>query len=112
MKIWNKLRGIRGIEWMMPLALLVLVMLVMLRENEGGARNTAIEARLAQALSWVKGAGEVRVVIYDEGDEIEGVLIVAEGAEDLRVRLEIGEAAHAVLGVDLERIEVMDMKEE
>ena len=112
MKIWNKLRAVRGIEWMMPLVLLALIMLVLLREDGFGTQNTEIEARLAQALSWVEGAGKVRVVIYDESDEIGGVLIVAEGADDLRVRLAIGEAARTVLGVELERIEVMDMKGE
>ena len=42
---------------------------------------------------------------------VSGVIVVAEGAGNVRVELELLEAVHALLGVDSERIEILAMKE-
>ncbi|MCL2433785.1 MAG: hypothetical protein FWD16_04630 [Clostridia bacterium] len=87
------------------------------------AGQTGDEARLAATLSAIKGAGQVRVMItYDTaappeaaqalGDNapgqqnIKGVLIVAEGAEDLFVRAALLQAAQTVLRVPANCVDV------
>ena len=90
--------------------------------------SSALEKRLAAALSQLEGAGSVEVVIY-HGEETEesagvlpvfsvggsrkqdaapkGVLVLAQGADDMRVRLEIARAVQSVLGVPASNVEVL-----
>ena len=67
--------------------------------------------------------GKVRVMIREESraeisafapqqePSAEGVVIVCEGADDLRVRLALEQAAQALLGVPCSRIQVVKMEE-
>ena len=61
-------------------------------------------------LSAVEGAGEVRAMVAEEGGTVAGVVIVAAGAEDVGVRLSLMQAARALLGVELDQIEVIQMR--
>jgi len=87
------------------------------------AVQTGDEARLAATLSAIKGAGQVRVMITYEVDgipgaaeamgdnlpqerNIKGVLIVAQGAEDLSVRAALLQAAQTVLRVPANCVDV------
>jgi len=103
-------------------------------EQPGGSQNEMLAEQMEDALSEMKGVGEVRVVIHytDEeqlvsaaapeetvfGDsepinevqssrEISGVMIVAEGAEDIRVRTEMMNAVTALLDVAPNRVEIL-----
>lgn len=122
--------------------------------------ETAVEERLAQTLSAIRGAGKVRVMItYDTGveivpamstdvqsstsqspaeggavinenrtessrpatlrdealvlteraPEVRGVIVIAEGAADIGVKLKLQSAVQTVLGVNIDRIEVFEM---
>lgn len=122
--------------------------------------ETAVEERLAQTLSAIRGAGKVRVMItYDTGAQIvpamstdvqsstsesaaeggttinenrtessrpatlqdealvltekapavRGVIVIAEGAADIGVKLKLQSAVQTVLGVGLDQIEVFEM---
>lgn len=122
--------------------------------------ETAVEERLAQTLSCIRGAGKVRVMItYDTGAQIvpamstdvqsntsqstaegsstvtenrtessrpatlqdealvltektpavRGVIVIAEGAADIAVKLRLQSAVQTVLGVDTNCIEVFEM---
>ncbi len=104
------IKGAKRIEWIaLAAALAVLILLganyLTKREEPTGA--TEQEARVAAALNSVSGAGKVRVLI-GEGDG-GGVLVVAEGADDVRVALELARAVSTLLGVPNERIEVLKM---
>ncbi len=74
------------------------------------AQPTELEARLERVLSAVEGAGEVRAMVAEEGGAVAGVVIVAAGAEDVGVRLSLMQAARALLGVELDQIEVIQMR--
>lgn len=128
---------------------------------EQAPASTAVEERLAETLSAIRGAGKVRVMItYDTGaqlvpamstdvqssasestadgggttrnenrtessrpatvrdealvltekaPEVRGVIVIAEGAADIAVRLKLQSAVQTVLGVDINRIEVFEM---
>jgi len=110
MKLWENLRGARGLEWMLLAVCLTLMLMLLLRDEENVLTATELETRLEATLSCVEGAGQVRVLVNEGETGVLGVLIVAEGAQDLRVRLELEQAAHSILGVELERIEVLRME--
>ena len=108
----EKLRGARGLEWLLLLVAVCVAALALTRAGggSGAAQPTELEARLERVLSAVEGAGEVRAMVAEEGGAVTGVVIVATGAEDVGVRLSLMQAARALLGVDMERIEVIQMR--
>lgn len=103
--------------------------------------ESRIEARLAQILSGIRGAGKVEVMVViganNEssqnggtdtggllshspsgkavndlgGTRVEGVIVIAEGADDIRVRTDIQSAVRSLLGIDASRIGVYSMCE-
>jgi len=78
----------------------------------GRAGSDTLEARMEKALSQVEGAGRVCVVLSRSGENgpVTGAVIVAEGADSVRVLLELQRAARALLALELDCIEVLDMK--
>ena len=108
----EKLRGARGLEWLLLLVAVCVAALALTRAGggDGAAQPTELETRLERVLSAVEGAGEVRAMVAEEDGAVTGVVIVATGAEDVGVRLSLMQAARALLGVDMERIEVIQMR--
>lgn len=120
---WAALKGAKRLEWILVLAVFAAVMLLVASRNGASGGETALEARMEAVLSSVRGAGRVRVLVSETKDNaeafsasesagsVQGVVIVAEGADDLRVALELSGAAQALLGVDAEKIQVLKMEE-
>ena len=107
----EKLRGARGLEWLLLLIAACVAALVLTRGgSDAGAQPTELEARLERVLSAVEGAGDVRAMVTEEGGAVSGVVIVAAGAEDISVRLSLMQAARALLGIGLDQIEVIQMR--
>ena len=107
----EKLRGARGLEWLLLLIAACVAALVLTRGgSDAGAQPTELEARLERVLSAVEGAGEVRAMVSEQNGEIAGVVIVAAGAEDVGVRLSLMQAVRALLDVELDQIEVIQMR--
>lgn len=122
-----RLKGVR--QWpVIALVLALSVMALIALNGAGGgtveAPGTALEVRMASVLSAIDGAGRVRVLLREkdqaisafsqtEGQlpEVEGAVIVAEGAGDVRVALSLQRAVRALLGIPIERIEVLAMDE-
>ena len=92
--------------------------------QDSGALGDALETRLAAVLSRMEGAGQVEVVIHyaqtvstsawpqesaQETGEPVGVVVVAEGADNLRVRLELAQAVQTLLRLEAESVEVFAM---
>ena len=75
---------------------------------EDGMRVTA---RGAASVSYTH-LGDVRAMVTEREEKIVGVVIVAEGAGDIGVRLSLMQAARALLEIDLEQIEVIEMRRE
>lgn len=71
---------------------------------------TPLEARLEEVVSHIEGAGRVRSMIREDESGIAGVLIVCEGAEDIAVRLRVQTAVCTLLGVENNRISVVEME--
>lgn len=95
--------------------------------RETVAVDDSLEARLTRALSAMEGAGAVEVVIFYQealtetsewlqtstrGERVPvSAIVVAEGAGDLSVRLEIAQAVRTLLRLDAESVEVFRMGE-
>ena len=78
-----------------------------------GATGTTTDERLASILSDIAGAGAVSVMITYEADnvtKVQGVMIVAKGASDFKVRSELVTATQTLLGVTARQISVFTMK--
>lgn len=117
----EQLRAARHIEWLLMLiGLAAAVLLITGAEGTGGAPSTEMERRMEAVLSCVEGAGRVRVLVNapdsipafaQEQTGPTGVVVVAEGADDVKVRLALQQAVRALLGVGTGQIEILAMKE-
>ena len=104
----DRLKGLRYGEILLAAAVIAACALLLGRSGGGDA----LEKRMEAVLSQVDGAGRVRVLVSrtDEGAAT-GAVIVAEGAHSVRVLLELQRAAKALLGLELDQIEVLGMRE-
>lgn len=76
----------------------------------GGEGSTSRQKReTVQPATITTEAGQQAIVLYEKEPQIRGVLVVAEGAGDPSVRLNLQRAVMAVTGVSLDRIEVFEM---
>lgn len=73
----------------------------------------ALEQRLAAMLEKIQGVGQVEVMITTTGEkgQIEGVVVVAQGADSPQVRQEIIETAQALFPIAAHKIKVCKMTE-
>ena len=89
-----------------PVIILAVGLLMMLMP--GKAENTAEQndeaVMLCSVLSACEGVGEVKVIISEEG-----VVVVCEGANDAKVRLDIIRAVSSYTGFGTDRITVLKM---
>ena len=107
----ERCRGVRHLPLLALILIFGIVALLFLNTSTPKMRQvegTPLEVRVASVLSAIEGAGDVRILIR-EGDEV-GALIVAEGASSVRVVLALQRAAKALLGIPVERIEVLPME--
>ncbi|MBS1400593.1 MAG: hypothetical protein HPZ86_07330 [Clostridia bacterium] len=77
----------------------------------GMTSGSESEQRLCSLLKEIDGVGEVNVMICESEDGVESVVVVCEGANDLRVNMNIREAVAAALGTDEKSVKIYLMKE-
>lgn len=90
--------------------------------QEAEVGETELEARLAGILERVQGVGEVRVLIHTTGEnesdvfysageqKVEGILIVAEGADNSVTVQNIQQAVMSLFQLEAHKIKIMKMK--
>lgn len=71
-----------------------------------------VEERLARVLSQIAGAGQVEVLVTEGEQGVVGVLVVADGAQELSVRTELMRAAMTALDVPADAVEVFARRSE
>lgn len=104
------LKGARKLEIFIGIAIVAAALLAFSGAS-GSRQTTSIESRMERVLSAIDGAGRVSVLINDDSDgEVKGVLVVAEGAGDLVVRMRLMSAVKATLGTEASRIEIIEME--
>lgn len=92
------------------------------KEQEEERFETELEARLTGILETVQGVGKVQVLIHTAGEKssdafyssgeqkVEGVLIVAEGADNSVTVQNIQQAVMSLFQLEAHKIKIMKMK--
>ena len=107
--LWERLRAAKGAEVLALLALAALLALLLLGNGpKPVSGHTELEARLARILSRVDGAGEVEVMVNEDGEGgVTGAVIVASGREDMMTYLNLQSAVTTLLEIDAARVEII-----
>lgn len=118
---WSKNKKM---EWLVALVLVLVVLLALWPPQTGSTQQTAADeltARMEAVLSRIQGAGLVEVVISYAASEGNfsaasakvpvGAVIVAQGAGDIRVQMELERAARTLLDVKAGAVQVFRMGE-
>lgn len=118
----KKLRGIKNIQIIVAIFIIAVALIIYssvstsLKTKSDTATSgisssmSEQEQRLSAILSRIEGAGEVEAMITQNNGEIVGVLITAQGANDITVRLRLLDAAATALGVSKQVINVYSRK--
>ena len=120
MKKWlDAVKGMKGGVWLLLIAACAAALLLPAASQDKAAM-TEEEQRYNATLSRIAGAGEVRLSIFyaqspssfgSGSRQPAGAVIVAQGAGDVAVRLNLTRAAEALLGLDPGAVEVFEMEE-
>ena len=120
--IWNKLLGNKKNQWLILLLVGILLVVIAIPTKSRGITDTSVgnsqnrnanatemEMRLESILSQMQGIGEVHVMItYSQENEVEGVVVVAEGGEQGVIVQKITEVVRALFDVDSHKIKVIE----
>ena len=114
--VWKKLKNGRVKEWLWIVVLAVLLCVlavVVFRGNDEETTTTAMqtektqnEQKLTTLLQGIDGVGQVDVMICEGEDGVESVVVVCDGAKDLRVIMDVREAVSAALGTQENKVKI------
>ena len=116
--IWNKLLENKKNQWLILLLVGILLVVIAIPTKSGTEEKSVgdlkewstseTEQRLENILSQMQGIGEVHVMItYRQENEVEGVVVVAEGGEQGVTVQKITEVVRALFDVDSHKIKVI-----
>lgn len=118
----KKIKGIKNIRLIAAIFIIAVALLIYssvatnnaVRDTSGTESAYGMdqeESRPASVLEGLEGVGRVQTMITRGGDdEIVGVIVIAEGAEDIGVRLRLLSAVTTAMGVDKQIVNVYTMK--
>lgn len=81
------------------------------KDAEGGVRNVLQMSREIQPVIIDGREGREPMILKELTPEVKGVIVIAEGARDVRVRMELLRAVRTALGVNSNQVEVFVMKQ-
>lgn len=73
--------------------------------------SSELESRIENILSKIDGVGKVSVLLTYNEENLEGVVVVAEGVKDIDTRVDIISAIEVITGLGKHKIKVYEMKE-
>jgi len=73
--------------------------------------DSDLERRIENILGKIDGVGKVSVLLTYDNESLEGIVIVAEGVNNLDTKVNIISAVEAVTGLGKHKIKVYEMKE-
>jgi len=80
-------------------------------DSAGGSReNHSLAKDMRTILIQSPGGGQEPIILREIVPKVEGVIIVAEGGDDVFVKEALMRAASTVLGVDIHRVRVLKMR--
>lgn len=121
----QKVRGIKNIQLIAAVFIIAVALLIYSTVATGnalkGRSDSAVtandsamndeEKKLSEILAGIEGAGEVRTMITrNEEGQIAGILVTAQGADDISVMLKLIAATTTAMGVDKKIVDVYTMK--
>ncbi len=124
-RFFKKLKSIKHIEILIAVLFGVILLTLYLTTINNADKNSSstssgysfqVESKLESVLSEIDGVGNVSVmVMLEEGTElnseivpkVNSVIVVAGGAKDYKVKLEILKACEALLNLPAENIEIL-----
>lgn len=116
----KKLKGIKNLQIIVVIFIIAIALIiystVMTTKNVQSADSsvstvmTSDEQRLSAILSNIVGAGKVDAMITASDGKITGVLVIADGAKDITVRLRLLDATATALGVSKDIVNVFSRK--
>lgn len=136
---FNNIKKIKKPELILAVIVIAVVIIAYILYSSGNILNTTsqntsstdTESRLEEILSNINGVGKVKVMIYYENTlnnsedssisfnssyfsssknyEIKGVLVVAEGADNMDVKVQILRAVETLLSINADCIEIFTM---
>ena len=120
--VLKKIRGIKNIRLIAAIFIIAVALIIYSNvaadraasDHTAGAPETSMdsdESRLAGILEGLEGVGRVETMITrGEDDEVVGIIVIAEGAEDIATRLRLLSAVTTAMGVDKQIVNVYTMK--
>lgn len=120
--VLKKIRGIKNIRLIATIFIIAVALIIYSNvaadraaaDRTAGAPETSMdsdESRLAGILEGLEGVGRVETMITrGEDDEVVGIIVIAEGAEDIATRLRLLSAVTTAMGVDKQIVNVYTMK--
>lgn len=121
MKQWlDRLKGIKTAPWLLAAVCCALALLLIPGTGSPGAGMTEEEQRVSVTLSQIAGAGKTRVSIFyapeapafgSGGRRPVGALVVAQGAGDVEVKINLLRAAETLLGLSAGQVDVFLMED-
>lgn len=103
----KEIKNIKIIVLVFIIAVALIIYSSVATSSESVSYMSDEEMRLASILSSVNGAGDVEVMISQSGNQISGVLVLADGANNPLVRIRLVEATSSALGIDYTLVSVM-----
>ena len=92
--------------WILAAALFCVMLCLMLGQQDNGALSG--ESRISKVLSAIQGAGQVEVAVHYEDNIPCGAVVVADGAGNAAVHIQLVSAVRTLLGIDQGRIAVYE----
>lgn len=118
---FKKLKGIKNLQIIVVIFIIAVALIIYSTVMTGKSAKssdsvgvssvqTSDEQRLSAMLSNLVGAGNVETMITECDGKITGVLVIAEGADDITVRLRLIDATATALGVSKNIVNVFCRK--
>ncbi len=110
---WSRLLGGRTKDILLfgVLALILFYATWKIFRGGGGEKESSFdysenEIKVMRLLEEIDGVGEVSVIVYEQGKEVQSVVVVCAGANDLRVVMNVREAVSAALGTEQNTVKI------
>ena len=71
---------------------------------------TETEIKVSRLLQEIQGVGDAEVIVCEEENGVKTVVVVCDGAKDIRVVLNVREAVAAALGTDEKSVKIYQKK--
>ena len=80
-------------------------------EEVAAIYTTETETKVLRLLREIDGVGDANVIVYENEERVESVVVVCEGANNLRVVMNVREAVASALGTEQKSVKIYLKKE-